>query len=382
MSKHIRSALVFVLAMVVAVAYSPASFADKKGNSNSSSSDDKKDKDKSKDKEKDKGDQNNQRQGRERQKSDDKVSNAVQQFQNSQQGGSNKQSNSDSQQNKSGKQQNSSNKQKDGSDKQGSSKNAQPVIINNGPQNGQLQNSPPFQNIQKQQQQNNQKTNNPPPNFQQQFNKDKWQNQNNKDKWQHHSHKDHKELHKWVDNFGGPKPFSSKWYKDHPKAWHHHHNHGDDWKVVTAAGVVGFLGWQAYQNRGPVIVYEPVPYDTLFVSRPGVVIDPNRGEWMPLGVFSLMVGPGDANTRMLDLAVDRFGHIRGSYYDMISGASYNVAGITDQRTQYAQWSLESNRQLTFFTPIGEMLQPQGYVDVRLPSGQRQQWQLVRMEPTN
>ena len=316
--------------------------------------DDKKDKDKSKDKEKDKGDQNNHGQGRERQKSDDKVSNAVQQFQNSQQGGSNKQSNSDSQQNKSGKQQNSSNKQKDGSDKQGSSKNSQPVIINNGPQNGQLQNSPPFQNIQKQQQQNNQKTNNPPPNFQQQFNKDKWQNQNNKDKWQHHSHKDHKELHKWVDNFGGPKPFSSKWYKDHPKAWHHHHNHGDDWKVVTAAGVVGFLGWQAYQNRGPVIVYEPVPYDTLFVSRPGVVIDPNRGEWMPLGVFSLMVGPGDANTRMLDLAVDRFGHIRGSYYDMISGASYNVAGITDQRTQYAQWSLESNRQLTFFTPIGEI----------------------------
>jgi hypothetical protein len=110
-----------------------------------------------------------------------------------------------------------------------------------------------------------------------------------------------------------------------------------------------------------------------------VVVDPARGDWMPLGVYSLMVGPGDASTRMLDLAVDRFGHIRGSYYDMISGASYNVAGIIDQRTQYAQWSLESNRQLTFFTPLDEMLQPQGVVSVRLPSGQRQEWQLVRMD---
>lgn len=362
-SQHLRSVLILTLAALVAVAYSPATFADKKGNSNSSSSDDKKDKDKDKDKD----DQNNQRRGRDRQKSDDKPSNAVQQLQNSQQGGSNKQSNSDNQQNKSDKQKNSA-------DKQNNSKNTQPVIIGNSPQNGQIQKSQQQPFIQKQQGQNNQKQFNQQPNFQQQGNKDKWQNQR---------HKDHKELNKWVDNFGGPKPFSSKWYKDHPKAWHHkHHDHDDAWKVATAAGIVGFLGWEAYHSRGPVVVYQPVPYDTLFVSRPGVIIDPNRGDWMPLGVYSLMVGPGDENTRMLDLVVDRFGHVRGSYYDMISGASYNIAGIIDQRSQYAQFSLESNRQLTFYTPIGEMLQPQGYINVQLPSGQRQQWQLVRMESTD
>jgi hypothetical protein len=378
-SKYIRSALILVLAVAVAAAYSPASFADKKGSSNSSNSEDKKDKDK--DKNKDKGDQNNQRQGRDRQQSDDNVSNAVQQFQKSQQNGSRKQSSSNNQQNTSDKQSTSSDKQKIGSDKQSNSKSSQPVIINPGAQNIQLQKSPSFQNLQKQQLPNNQKPNSLPPNLQQ-FNKDKWQDQNNKNKWQNQSHKDHKELHKWVDNFGGAKPFSSKWYKDHPKAWHHKHHDHDDWKFVTAAGLVGFLGWQAYHSQGPVIVYQPVPYDTLFVNRPGVIIDPNRGEWMPLGVYSLMVGPGDESTRMLDLVVDRFGHIRGSYYDMISDSSYNVAGIIDGRTQYAQWSLESNRQLTFYTPIGEMMQPQSYVNVQLPSGQRQQWQLVRMEPTN
>jgi hypothetical protein len=360
--KPIHSVLVLALATVVAVVYSPASFAEKKDKSDSSSSDDKKDKDKDKDKDK----SDNQRRSSNRQKSDDqKTSSAVQQFQKPQQGSSDKQKTSDT--------------KKSGSDKQSMSKGSQSLIINKDQQNNQVQKSSQFQNLQKQQLPNNQKPNNLPPNLQQQISKDKWQDQNNKNKWQKQSHKDHKELHKWVDNFGGPKPFSDKWYKDHPKAWHHHHHDHDDWKYITAAGLVGFLGWQAYHSQGPVVVYQPVGYDRLFVNRPGIIIDPNRGEWRPLGVYSLMVGPGDESTRMLDLTVDRFGNIRGSYYDMIADSSYNVAGIIDARTQYAQWSLESNRQLTFYTPIGEMMQPQGYVNVQLPSGQRQQWQIVRME---
>jgi hypothetical protein len=201
----------------------------------------------------------------------------------------------------------------------------------------------------------------------------------NKPDWIAKSHHDQKDVKNFVVKFGGPEPFSAKWYNDHPHAWHYHHDHDDAWKVITAAGVVGFLGWELYHPRPTVVVYEPMPYETLFYTRPGVIIDPSRGEWMPLGQYSLMLGPGDSSTRMLDLAVDRFGHIRGSYCDMVSGASYNVAGIIDQRSQYAQWSLESNRGLTFYTPLGEMLQPQGLVYVQLPSGERQQWQLLRME---
>jgi hypothetical protein len=333
----------------IVTAYSSATFADKKNNSNSSNSDDKDDKDK------DKNNQNNQRRGRDKQKDDNNKSNAVQQFQSSQ-GNSNKQKDND--------------KQNSNSDKQGSSKNSTQVIINNGLQGGQMQKSNQGQNFSKQQfpnGQNQQKQNIQLPGVQ------------NKPDWIQKSHNDHKDVKNFVVKFGGPEPFSKKWYNDHPKAWHYHHDHDNDWKVITAASVVGFLGWEAYHNRGPVVIYQPVPYDTLFVSRPGVIIDPSRGEWMPLGQYTLMLGPGDDSTRMLDLAVDRFGHIRGSYYDMVSGVSHNVAGIVDPRSQYAQWSLESNRGLTFYTPMGEMMQPQGLVYVQLPSGERQQWQLVRME---
>ncbi len=216
---------------------------------------------------------------------------------------------------------------------------------------------------------------------QQSQNAQRSQQSNGRFSWQTQSHRDHHEINNWVVKFDGSTPFSSKWYKDHPKAWHYsHHDDHDAWRFATAAGVLGWLGWQAGHPHGSVVIYEPMPYETFFA--PGQVFDPNAGEWMPLGAYSLMIGPADASTRMLDLAVDRRGHIHGSYYDMISGATYHVAGIVDQRSQYAQWSLESNRQLTFFTPLGELLQPQSVVNVRMPSGQRQQWQLVRMEREN
>ena len=383
MPSPIRIALTLALAIVVLITSSPASFADRKGNSNSSSSDDKKDKDKDRDKDKNRDSRGSSRQSRDSQKSDSNKSNSNSQPSKSQQGNSDRESSSDKHQDK---HQDKSDKQSSVSDKQNKSSNSNSstnVIIGKGPQSNVPQKILTTPNAPKQYS-NSQKPNTFPPNMQPPSNKDKWpdknDNKNDKAKWQYQSHKDHKEMNKWVDNFGGPKPFSSKWYKDHPKAWHHHHDHSNDnWKYVTAAGLIGFLGWQGYHSHGPVVVYQPVPYDNLFVNRPGVVIDVNRGDWRPLGVYSLMVSPGDESTRMLDLVVDRFGNIRGSYYDMISDNSYNVAGIIDQRTQYAQFSLESNRQLTFYTPIGEMLQPLGYVNVQLPSGQRQQWQLVRME---
>src|SRR5207248_10458197 len=112
----------------------------------------------------------------------------------------------------------------------------------------------------------------------------------NKPDWISKSHNDHKDVKNFVVKFGGPEPFSSKWYNDHPHAWHYHHDN-DAWKVITAAGVVGFLGWELYHPYNTVVVYQPLPYDTLFVSRPGIIIDPSRGEWMPLGQYSLMLGP-------------------------------------------------------------------------------------------
>jgi hypothetical protein len=120
-------------------------------------------------------------------------------------------------------------------------------------------------------------------------------------------------------------------------------------------------------------VYQPAPIQEF-------VIDPNAaGEWMLLGVYTVMTGPGDEGTRLVELAVDQHGHIRGNYYDTISNASHTITGHIHEPTQQVQWRLDTNKQLVFFTPLSQLTQSQGVVYVRFPSGKQQQWQLARME---
>jgi hypothetical protein len=171
MTTHIRACLILALVVLVPAVSAPSALADKKGGSNSNSNSDNKKKDKD-------DEQTNQRDNRDRGRHDNQKS-AAPQVPNFFQGGSNKQRDA---------------------------KGKQPAIIGNNPQNSRFQKLPQFQN-------------NPKPDNQQQDNKNKWQMQ---------SHRDHKELHNWVVQFGGDKPFSAKWYKDHPKAWHHHHHDHDD----------------------------------------------------------------------------------------------------------------------------------------------------------
>jgi hypothetical protein len=197
------------------------------------------------------------------------------------------------------------------------------------------------------------------------------------DNWHSDRHAGHRHTQNWIIEFGGSTPFSARWYDDHPNAWRHHHRHhdhdNDAWKIATAAGVLRWLGWGGPVPGGPVVIYDNPPVET-------VVVDPNQpGEWMTLGAYSLLTGPGDSGTRMLELAVDKHGFIGGNYYDMISGASFNVVGRIDRKTQRASWSLESNRQLTFSAPLDQLTQGQGVVNVKFPSGRTQQWRLVRME---
>jgi hypothetical protein len=189
-------------------------------------------------------------------------------------------------------------------------------------------------------------------------------------------------MQSWALQFGGATPFSVEWYKDHPQAWHHNHHHDDDaWKIATAAGVLTWLGWggQPYVP-GPTVVYEPLPVETIYVEGQPVVVDPNApGEWMSLGVFSLVTSGGDDGTRLLQLAVDKHGHVRGSYYDTISNTSHNLTGRIHQPTQQVQWTLDTNQQMVFYTPLSQLTQSQGVVWAKFPSGQQQQWQLARMD---
>jgi hypothetical protein len=187
----------------------------------------------------------------------------------------------------------------------------------------------------------------------------------------------------WAAQFGGAKPFSNQWYHDHPQAWHYHHHQDDNvWAVATAAGVLSWLGWgaQPYPAQNNTVIYQPLPAEVIYVDGQPPVYEPNApGQWMTVGVYSLMTGPEDDGTRIVQLLVDKHGNVRGNHFDTITNASHNITGRIHQPTQQVQWTLESNKQLVFFTPLDQLTQPMGVVYVKFPGGMQQQWQLARME---
>jgi hypothetical protein len=174
---------------------------------------------------------------------------------------------------------------------------------------------------------------------------------------------------KWTQALGGnQQPFSSQWYKDHPKAWKYDNNKTTVWVGGTLPGVYSWLGW------GNV----PQQYRRYYGNNVQQYDHSHYGDWYPLGVFSLMTGPGDPGTRIVQLAVDQHGHIAGNYYDMISNSNYSLSGDIRQQSQRVSWSLNKNPAVRFRASLYQLLQPYGPVNVQLPGGE-QQWQFVRLE---
>lgn len=173
----------------------------------------------------------------------------------------------------------------------------------------------------------------------------------------------------WAQAFGYKKTslFGPKWYQDHPQAWKYDNNKANIWVTATVPGIYSWLGWGTM----------PPQYRAYYANAP--MFDASQyGDWYPLGVFSLMSNSDDMGTRIVQLAVDRHGHLAGTYFDMITDAEHSIVGEINRQTQRAEWSLRKNPDVTFRASIYRLLQPYGYVTVQLPGGD-QRWQFVRLE---
>lgn len=186
-----------------------------------------------------------------------------------------------------------------------------------------------------------------------------WQN----DRWQGSRH-----VNNWSQVIGGGKqPFGSQWYKDHPKAWKFDNDNVNFWVTASLPGVYNWLGWGNVPPQFNGAIVKQVPGD---MSR--------FRNWYPLGVYSLMSGRDDMGTRVVQLAIDRHGHIAGNYYDMITDTNSSISGDVRRQSQRVYWSLNKNKHVRFEAPLYRLLQPYGYMTVQLPGGD-QDWQFVRLE---
>jgi hypothetical protein len=185
--------------------------------------------------------------------------------------------------------------------------------------------------------------------------------------WQGNQWQGSRDVENWSQIFGGKRPFSREWYEEHPKAWRHDehdHEHDDVWVTASLPGVYTWLGW----GNVPGVRIGTQPR-----------VDLSRfHNFYPLGVYSLMSGPGDMGTRIVQLSIDRHGHISGNYYDMITDTNSSVSGEVRRDSQRVHWSVNKNRSIRFRASLNRLLQPYGTVVVQMPGGE-QDWQFVRLE---
>jgi hypothetical protein len=193
----------------------------------------------------------------------------------------------------------------------------------------------------------------------------------------------------------GEQPFTAGWYADHPNAWQVAHPHADAAAAATATGVARWLGWAAVNdNYNDGYAYGTTYYNTYVneesasddadgVTETNESDDDNSaaaqndsGDWLTLGVYTVLSDSGEPTSRLLQLSVNRAGEIRGVYYDAISDSSQNLSGTLDENSQLAQWSLDSNPQITFRAKLAELTQSTGTIEVDQPSGDTQ-WRVTR-----
>jgi hypothetical protein len=186
--------------------------------------------------------------------------------------------------------------------------------------------------------------------------------------WQGDRWQGSRSVKNWGQVFaGGKQPFSSQWHQEHPKAWKYDNNKANIWVNASLPGVYSWLNWGNVPPQYNVGIGNHQHFDLQ-----------HYGEWYPLGVYSLMAGPGDMGTRIVQLAIDRHGHIAGNYYDIITDTNSSISGDVRRQSQRAYWSLNKNDSIRFKAPLYRLMQPYGYVTVELPGGE-QDWQFVRLE---
>ncbi len=186
---------------------------------------------------------------------------------------------------------------------------------------------------------------------------------------------------------GGAAPFSPAWYAQHPNAWQFTHPYaGEAVVAATALGLASFMAIEsaALSGSDTVVVYgseatdEQTQAATELVQSGEAAVDPD-GQWMPIGAFALRPMDAPNATRMIHLAVDPQGVLRGAHYDLLSEETANIIGAVDRNTSQVSWRIGEKGHVVFESTLAQLTQPQGQVRVHFPDGQTGQWAVTRVQ---
>ncbi|MGH7194816.1 MAG: protocadherin, partial [Candidatus Saccharimonadales bacterium] len=166
--------------------------------------------------------------------------------------------------------------------------------------------------------------------------------------------------------------YGAGWWGGYPGAWF-----PGKWALATTAWATA--GWAlagpycgcdggspAYYDYGENVTYgddgmvysdgQPVATADEYYDQASNIADTGETaeneEWLPLGIFAVVVSEGQIETdKVLQLAMNNEGVIRGNYHDLMSDKVTPITGAVDKSTQRVAIKIEGNNNLVAETGL-------------------------------
>ena len=105
----------------------------------------------------------------------------------------------------------------------------------------------------------------------------------------------------------------------------------------------------------------------------------DAAEWQSLGVWAMVQGEQTDSNKILQLAVNKDGVIRGNHYDALTETTLPIQGSIDKKTQRAAWTVGDNDEVVYETAAYNLTQEETEMLIHFNKDSTQQWSLVRLE---
>jgi hypothetical protein len=138
---------------------------------------------------------------------------------------------------------------------------------------------------------------------------------------------------------------------------------------------------RVFYDGEPVATAEEYATQATDIAATGLKADvSDKGDWISLGVFGMVQGDEKDANNIFQLAINKDGVIRGTYYDAQSNTESPVSGAVDGKSQRAAWVVGDHKDTVYETGIGNLTDPETTMLVHFGKDRTQQWTLVRLQP--
>ena len=192
--------------------------------------------------------------------------------------------------------------------------------------------------------------------------------------------------------------FTPGWYGRYPGCWW-----PGKWAIATTAwatlgwatcgGYCGCSGDGDYYDYGGNVTYQegnvyygdqPVATAEQYYDQAEQLADAGKEaqneEWLPLGVYAVIAEPTQTQTdKVLQLAVNKDGVIRGNFQDSLTDKVMPVIGSVDKQTQRVCFKPEGNGSLVVETGLYDLTNDEVPVLVHFGADRQELRTLIRLK---